>query len=371
MGVRARFAWRWLALVVAAVGLCRSAHAVDAPDKPVRLTAEQNRALAQWLAEFRKPRQDAAARAAAAEKILNLGPVAARRLEPVVAKELRPALQSYSSKFAKRAADKIKAKASRVEPAEVQKLRSQVLSLRTRQELTKQMIVDEADPAVARLGEMLLLDRKAVLDGAAELGRQREQLLALGKIWSDCQQALRADEPARSGPASADREEPPASSAGFDDYLRGEEELAVQLALPMDARTRGILAANAALAGRLDVEEQRAILACNLTRALLGLSVLSADMQLCAAARDHSADMERLGFFAHQSPVEGKSTPYARAQRLGTTASAENIYRGRADGRAINDGWFHSPGHHKNLLGDHQRVGLGRSGQYFTQMFGK
>jgi uncharacterized protein YkwD len=34
-------------------------------------------------------------------------------------------------------------------------------------------------------------------------------------------------------------------------------------------------------------------------------------------------------------------------------------------------GWFLSPGHHKNMLGEsHARQGLGRSGKYWTEMFG-
>jgi uncharacterized protein YkwD len=43
---------------------------------------------------------------------------------------------------------------------------------------------------------------------------------------------------------------------------------------------------------------------------------------------------------------------------------------GYADGNAANLGWFHSPGHHKNMLGNHRRIGLGVSGQYYTEMFG-
>lgn len=44
---------------------------------------------------------------------------------------------------------------------------------------------------------------------------------------------------------------------------------------------------------------------------------------------------------------------------------------GSPDGKVANQAWFHSPGHFKNMLGDHQRVGVGRSGVYFTEEFGK
>jgi uncharacterized protein YkwD len=44
---------------------------------------------------------------------------------------------------------------------------------------------------------------------------------------------------------------------------------------------------------------------------------------------------------------------------------------GYRDGKAANEGWFHSPGHHKNMLvPDHRRIGVGRSGVYYTEGFG-
>ena len=112
-------------------------------------------------------------------------------------------------------------------------------------------------------------------------------------------------------------------------------------------------------------------MALNLTRNLLGLNALSIDLKLCAAARDHSADMQRLKFFAHESPVAGKKTPWDRAKNFGTTASGENIMMGVRDGKAANLGWFHSPGHHKNMLGNHNRVGMGLTGAHFTELLGK
>ena len=157
----------------------------------------------------------------------------------------------------------------------------------------------------------------------------------------------------------------------FESYLLDEENLAVSLAAPLDPRTRAVLAMNAKLAEKIDPEEARAILELNLTRNLLGLPALAIDLNLCEAARDHSTDMEKQGFFSHESPVAGKKTPWDRAKRFGTTASAENIFKGTKSGKAANDGWFHSPGHHRNQMGNHTRVGVGRSGGLFTQMFGR
>jgi len=139
----------------------------------------------------------------------------------------------------------------------------------------------------------------------------------------------------------------------------------------MDAATRAVLAANLQLASKIDPEEARCVLDLNLTRNLLGLAPVLIDLALTAVARDHSADMERLNFFSHDSPVPGKTTPWDRAKRVGTTASAENIAAGTLDGAVANLMWWHSPGHHKNMLGQHARVGLGRSGKYWTELFGR
>jgi uncharacterized protein YkwD len=147
--------------------------------------------------------------------------------------------------------------------------------------------------------------------------------------------------------------------------------MAIALATPMDPATRAILAYNSQLAGRLDPEETRCVLDLNLTRNLLGLAALKIDLGLTAAARDHSKDMATLGFFAHESPVPGKTGPDDRAKLFGTTASAENIAMGTLDGAVANQMWWHSPGHHKNMLGDHTRVGLGKHDRYWTELFGR
>jgi len=168
---------------------------------------------------------------------------------------------------------------------------------------------------------------------------------------------------------TADNEEK-AAPASFENYLQGEEELALSLATPQDPRTLSVLAANARLAEKLDPEEAKAILALNLTRNLLGLPALAIDLRLCDAAREHSQDMERLKFFSHESPVEGKKTPQERARLAGTTAAAENVFKGTTSGQSAQEAWFHSPGHHRNQMGEFSRVGVGRNGAYFTEMFG-
>ena len=238
-----------------------------------------------------------------------------------------------------------------------------MLALKDQADLTKEMIVKTGDPAMKRLEEIFVVDRAAVFDNAPSLKTEREQLMELGKLWEQCAVALYQQLP--------NDENKPKEAPSFEKYLQGEESLAAGLAAPMNPQTRQVLAANARLAQKLDPEEGRAVLALNLTRNLLGLNALSIDLKLCAAARDHSADMQRLKFFAHESPVAGKKTPWDRAKNFGTTASGENIMMGVRDGKAANLGWFHSPGHHKNMLGNHNRVGMGLTGAHFTELLGK
>lgn len=111
---------------------------------------------------------------------------------------------------------------------------------------------------------------------------------------------------------------------------------------------------------------------CNELRMLVGLSALVLDPQLCEASRDHSKDMAEKGFFAHDSPVPGKTTPWDRARNFKTTASGENIFSGSSNPHSANMGWFYSPGHHKNMFSPGQvRIGLGHHDGRWTQMFGR
>ncbi len=334
----------------------------QAPARAAKATPEEQRETAKLLGQFRMARKDPAKRSELVAAAVKAGPHAAAAMYAAVGKELQPQLTRYSGKFFQEAAALAKKQIGSVDLAEIARLRQAVLDLQKQPELTKEMIVKTGDPAMKRLEEIFVIDRAAVFDAAPALKADRDALQELGKLWEQCAVALYEQLP--------NDENKPKEAPSFEKYLQGEESLAAGLAAPMSPQTRQVLAANARLAQRLEPEEGRAILALNLTRNLLGLNALSIDPKLCAAARDHSADMQRLKFFAHESPVAGKKTPWDRAKNFGTSASAENIMAGVRDGKAANLGWFHSPGHHKNMLGDHKRVGLGRSGAYFTEMFG-
>lgn len=327
-----------------------------------RLTPTQQRAVTRMVTHFRRARGNPDKQLAVLREAMSFGPPAVKALLELIGRQMQPALTRYRNRFQERAAALSVKRIRSANPEEIARLRQTVLDLPKGNNFTKEAIVRQADPAVKRLSEIFVVSRLEVLAGSKELQSDRGRLLASGMLWERCAAYLYF--------ASPDDADKPKEPPRFGQYLVGEEELAVGLAAPMAPSTRQTLAANARLAGQLDPEEARAILALNLTRNLLGLPPLAIDLRLCAAARDHSNDMETLNFFAHNSPVSGKATPWDRAKRFGTSASAENIYMGAQDGKAATLGWFHSPPHHKNMMGHHKRVGVGRSGRYFTQMFG-
>jgi uncharacterized protein YkwD len=225
------------------------------------------------------------------------------------------------------------------------------------------------DPAMEQLANLLLVDRMTVLAQNKKLVEDRQKLLPVGKLWETAEAYLAKFSTAPSGgDAPANNASQPVS---FEQYLMQEEEIAVRLALPMSDATRAVLTQNEKLAKQLDPEEARCVLSLNLTRILLGLEPVLIDLKLTAAARDHSHDMIEHNFFAHESPVLGKKTPWDRAARFETSASGENIAAGYGTGPEANLAWFHSPGHHKNMLGKHNRVGVGREAKHWTELFGR
>lgn len=327
-----------------------------------KLTAGQRREVSRLMTQFRRARNDAQKRAKCVEQAAAIGRPAVGALFELIAREIQPELQRYRNQFHRQTALLSEEKIGKASMAEIVGLRASVLGLSAEPKFSKETIVARGDPAIKRLEETFLVDRSEVIERSQKLQSDREKLQALGGLWERCAVYLYE--------ALPDDEDRPKRPPSFERYLQGEEQLATGLAVPMDPRTRAVIAGNAQVAARLDPEEARAILALNLMRNLLGLSPLAIDLKLVAAARDHSSDMQRLGFFSHDSPLPGKGSFGDRAKRLGTTASAENIYRGAHDGQTANQAWFHSPGHHKNMLGRHKRVGVGRAGSYFTQMFG-
>jgi uncharacterized protein YkwD len=125
----------------------------------------------------------------------------------------------------------------------------------------------------------------------------------------------------------------------------------------------------------------------NVVRSRHGLSTLRLSSRLSSAARRHSRDMVRRGYFAHSTP-EG-STPADRIRATGYLSGprrwlvGETLawWRGSATPATIVVAWMHSPPHRKVLLDPvFRKVGIGvvlgtppapgRGGATYTADFG-
>lgn len=111
----------------------------------------------------------------------------------------------------------------------------------------------------------------------------------------------------------------------------------------------------------------------NIERDLLGLRPLLLEEKLSDASEGHSKDMVRLGFFAHDSPVPKKKTPWDRAKLAGFKgrASGENIFMGSSSPQAAYNAWFGSDGHRFIMMAKGPNVlGVGIAGSHWTMMTG-
>ncbi len=90
------------------------------------------------------------------------------------------------------------------------------------------------------------------------------------------------------------------------------------------------------------------------------------------AAFLHSEDMNKRNYFDHKSP-EGE-TFVDRAKSVGYnsfTALGENIARGQSTEQEVFNSWIKSKAHCKAIMnGQFKEMGLGRSGNCWTQTFG-
>ena len=106
-------------------------------------------------------------------------------------------------------------------------------------------------------------------------------------------------------------------------------------------------------------QERQNFDATNAFRVNHGRSPLMLDEIAELKARNHSQDMADRGYFSHDTP-EGVS-PWDRYRNLGgrNFGSAENISAGRLLGIDAFDGWVNSSGHRRNMLGNHNYLGVG------------
>jgi uncharacterized membrane protein required for colicin V production len=112
----------------------------------------------------------------------------------------------------------------------------------------------------------------------------------------------------------------------------------------------------------------------NEERTSVGLRALIWDDRLLPVGRQHSEEMFRLKYFAHQSPVSG--TPFERLKTAGIAYSraGENLAYAQSVSVA-HRGLMQSPGHRENILRPeftHIAIGVISAGPYgrmFTQLF--
>lgn len=100
-----------------------------------------------------------------------------------------------------------------------------------------------------------------------------------------------------------------------------------------------------------------------------GRPILTKSRRLTAAAKDHSLSMYQNNFFAHKG-LDGK-TFVTRMFRRGypRTFCAENLVKTNHPSRAFVN-WQNSPPHQKAMMNKaYTRVGIYRSGNYWTAIF--
>jgi uncharacterized protein YkwD len=106
-----------------------------------------------------------------------------------------------------------------------------------------------------------------------------------------------------------------------------------------------------------------------------GLPALEANSYISSVALGHSRDMltgkSPFGHDGFRKRIDLISGWLGKLE-----VAAENVASGPMDAREVVDGWLHSPGHRRNILGDFQLTGIGvaeaRNGMiYFTQIFVK
>ncbi len=296
------------------------------------------------LGEYRKYHNNPTKRFLLARQLKSLGQPSYGRILKIVERDLNKQIAAYTQTFQQAAkqvtADRIREAGDGV----IDKLRNDVA--KTLKKTTKENIKKWATPALNKLKTHLLFDRQEVIKRSKAVRDQRAALELEAKTWKML------------------------TDKKLEDLILPAETSATSAAIIGSADAIAILNANRLLLAKLDPQEAEGIRYLNQIRILVGMKPLAIDMKLVKASRGHSSDMKQHKFFSHTSPLSGKKTPWDRAKLAGTRASGENIAAGTNSGRGAIHMWWNSPGHFKNMLGKHRRIGLGKNGRLWTQMFG-
>lgn len=109
-------------------------------------------------------------------------------------------------------------------------------------------------------------------------------------------------------------------------------------------------------------------------RAACGLSRLSVEPRLSAAARAHAAEMGELAYFGHHSPTPGRRRPSDRVASEGYAWARVGEILARGDGPAegILEAWWASPGHHRVLVDpEPTEIGVAKVGEFWVVDFAR
>jgi len=328
------------------------------------------------MRQFRNTRGLWEERDAAARELVAKGPDAARQLASATSTEFHrrnkkwvQAHKSYLSLF-QREATRAGMERMRSAPAgEVEKQREQLLKYSRSSGLTKDQVKRYCDEALFALEDLLQVSAARLIDEDEKLREAQGTLLDeamdlewLAEVWDLAVVFAPEVEIAKLE----------ACAFGGEVYksLRETEDLMALSGVATEARDKGVLADNQALAPELLPEEYKGLFELNRIRILAGIGALKIDAKLCLAGRDHSKDMVEHDFFSHTSPLPGKRSPGDRARLAGTSGGGENIAAGQETGGGAIRAWWYSPGHHRNMMGGYGRVGLGQHEDHWTQMFG-
>ncbi len=320
------------------------------------LTPEERKKGMELLDDYRKAEVNPRRRREVIDQVIDQARPIRQGVLSVVEQDFQKALPAYKQAF-KQASDGILLQRETKETREkIKMMRADVLALQKLDDAAlKSKVHTIGDPARAFLREHYSISRDMVFQKTPALKPEREKLLVLADCRAQLRHALAVNDGRDYGSAR----------------LEQEEAALIGRAPTFDKEILRIMEGNQKLAAQVPAEEAEGVRLTNELRAMLGLTALVLDPRLCEAARGHSKDMAERGFFAHESPVPGKKTPWDRARLAGTSASAENIFAGSPKPQAAIDAWWGSPGHHRNMLNPgHHRMGMGVHAGRWTQMFG-
>ncbi len=322
-----------------------------------RPTAQRPESLWVLAADYRRFRRDPAKREAAAKQLLARGAEGAVQLQEELQKELQLGYARYQRDFYAQAQSLGLQKYRAANKQHIAAWQAHVQALGNDEDLSKDAIKTRGEPALTNLRKALTFSSADVLASSPALAAQREAVIGLLALQDKC---FAVRDAGKVVPPRPDRTK----------TIVQDETILAMMGAPLGTNNRRIVEDTWRRRGDLLPEEAHGLIDLNVMRSLVGLEALVLDLQLCKAGRGHSTDMVERKFFSHTSPVPGKKAPVDRARLAGATLSAlgECIAYGQRTAAQANAGWFLSPSHHKLILGNFTRAGLGRHKNYWTLM---